>query len=71
MTLPATGHVCNATAVLAAEQPLSAAALQALQKHPDKNRDNSNAAAEFAELQKAYDLLSDDEARKALDDLLK
>ncbi|GAB4821260.1 hypothetical protein N2152v2_008306 [Parachlorella kessleri] len=43
----------------------------ALQKHPDKNRDNPNAAAEFAELQKAYDLLSDAEARKALDDLLK
>jgi curved DNA-binding protein CbpA len=39
----------------------------ALKKHPDKNPDNPNAAAEFAELQKAYALLCDDEARGALD----
>lgn len=45
--------------------------MQALVKHPDKNRSNPNAAAEFAELQKAYDILTDAEARKALDDLLK
>lgn len=43
----------------------------ALVKHPDKNRDNPNAAAEFAELQKAYTILTDAEARKALDDLLR
>lgn len=45
--------------------------VQALTKHPDKNRDNPNAAAEFAELQKAYAILTDADARKALDDLLK
>jgi len=43
----------------------------ALVKHPDKNPDNPRAADEFAELQKAYDLLLDKEARAALDALVK
>ncbi|KAI7838457.1 hypothetical protein COHA_007720 [Chlorella ohadii] len=42
----------------------------ALVKHPDKNPDNPRAADEFAELQKAYDLLLDKEARAALDALV-
>ena len=39
----------------------------ALKLHPDKNPDNPDAAAQFAELQKAYALLCDAEARAALD----
>lgn len=50
---------------------LPVAHLQALVKHPDKNPDNPNAAAEFAALQSAYAILTDAEARKALDSLLK
>lgn len=42
----------------------------ALLRHPDKNPDNPNAASEFAALQKAYDLLTDANARAALDSLL-
>jgi DnaJ family protein C protein 17 len=42
-----------------------------LVKHPDKNPNNPNAANEFAALQRAYDLLTDEEGRKALDDFLK
>mmetsp|Transcript_5447 Transcript_5447/g.15166 ORF Transcript_5447/g.15166 Transcript_5447/m.15166 type:complete len:338 (-) Transcript_5447:173-1186(-) len=41
----------------------------ALVKHPDKNRDNPNAATEFAVLQKAYEVLCDADAKKALDGL--
>ncbi|KIY95340.1 putative DnaJ subfamily B member 5 [Monoraphidium neglectum] len=41
----------------------------ALIKHPDKAK-TPNAAAEFAELQKAYQVLSDAAARGALDDYL-
>jgi len=40
-------------------------------KHPDKNPNNSNAAAEFAELDRAYRVLLDPGARDALDDWLK
>lgn len=43
----------------------------ALVKHPDKNPDNPKAADEFQQLQRAYDLLCDKEARAALDQLLK
>lgn len=43
----------------------------ALVKHPDKNPDNPKAADEFQQLQRAYDLLLDKEARAALDQLLK
>ncbi|KFM25760.1 DnaJ-like protein subfamily C member 17 [Auxenochlorella protothecoides] len=43
----------------------------ALQKHPDKNPDNPNAASEFAALQKAYELLCDGDARAALDNFLR
>ncbi|KAG2429896.1 hypothetical protein HXX76_010676 [Chlamydomonas incerta] len=43
----------------------------AIQKHPDKNRDNPNAAEEFAEVEQAYRLLLDKQARGALDDLLR
>lgn len=39
----------------------------ALVKHPDKNKDNPNAADEFALLNKAYELLSDKAARAAVD----
>lgn len=43
----------------------------ALIKHPDKNPDNPNAADEFAALQRAYDILTDKDARAALDALLR
>ncbi|KAK9829194.1 hypothetical protein WJX72_004437 [[Myrmecia] bisecta] len=43
--------------------------LLALQKHPDKNRDNPQAANEFSQLQRAYELLSDAQARSAVDNL--
>lgn len=42
-----------------------------LKKHPDKQKSNPNAAAEFHLIQKAYELLSDAKARAALDDLYK
>ena len=42
-----------------------------LVKHPDKRRGDPNAAAEFDELQKAYELLTDEQARGAYDDLIK
>lgn len=43
----------------------------ALKKHPDKQPNNPNAAAEFHPIQRAFDLLSDGKARAALDDLYK
>ncbi|KAI5061334.1 hypothetical protein GOP47_0023839 [Adiantum capillus-veneris] len=43
---------------------------RALLCHPDKRPDDPLAAAEFQRLQKAYDVLSDEKARKAYDDLL-
>ncbi len=43
---------------------------RALQLHPDKNPDDPAEAAAFTELQRAYALLCDDEARAALDDWL-
>ena len=43
----------------------------ALKKHPDKQPNNPNAAAEFHPIQRAFDLLSDAQARAALDDLYK
>ncbi|GIL54940.1 hypothetical protein Vafri_10633 [Volvox africanus] len=43
----------------------------AILKHPDKNRDNPKAAEEFGELEQAYRLLLDKDARGALDDLLR
>ncbi|MCO5550338.1 hypothetical protein L7F22_003822 [Adiantum nelumboides] len=42
----------------------------ALLCHPDKRPDDPLAAVEFQRLQKAYDVLSDEKARKAYDDLL-
>lgn len=48
---------------------LQAFRMLALKKHPDKQRDNPNAAAEFNLIQRAYELLSDSQARAALDDL--
>jgi curved DNA-binding protein CbpA len=42
----------------------------ALKNHPDKNPDDRHAADAFAEIQKAYALLCDPEARAALDALL-
>lgn len=50
---------------------LQAYRLLALKKHPDKNPDNPNAAAEFDRIQKAYDILTDKKAKKALDSLEK
>lgn len=41
----------------------------ALTKHPDKQRNNPNAAAEFMLIQKAYDVLTDAAARAAWDEL--
>eukprot|EP00250_Pteridium_aquilinum_P014433 c21984_g2_i1 orf=175-1035(+) len=43
---------------------------KALLCHPDKRPDDPLAAAEFQQLQKAYDILSDEKARKAYDELL-
>ena len=43
----------------------------ALVKHPDKQPDNPHAAAEFAAIQKAYEVLTDADARGAWDDLLR
>lgn len=51
--------------------PVQAYRRLALQKHPDKNPDNPNAASEFAALQKAYELLCDGDARAALDNFLR
>ncbi|CAI5983658.1 unnamed protein product [Closterium sp. NIES-65] len=42
---------------------------RALELHPDKRPGDKAAAAEFDELQKAYEVLSDEQARKAYDDL--
>jgi curved DNA-binding protein CbpA len=42
-----------------------------LLKHPDKRRGDPNAAAEFDELKKAYELLTDEQAKGAYDDLVK
>lgn len=39
----------------------------ALKLHPDKNRDDPNATERFQELQEAYEVLSDEEKRKAYD----
>lgn len=43
--------------------------LLALKKHPDKQPNNPNAAAEFHPIQRAFDVLTDSKARAALDDL--
>jgi len=40
-------------------------------KHPDKNKGNPAATAEFVELKKAYDALTDEAARGALDDFVR
>jgi DnaJ-class molecular chaperone len=39
----------------------------ALKKHPDKNRNNPKAAEEFQALRKAYEVLTDKDAKAALD----
>ncbi|EPB70699.1 thioredoxin [Ancylostoma ceylanicum] len=39
----------------------------AIQKHPDKNKDNPNAHAEFVKINKAYEVLKDEETRKKYD----
>uniref|UniRef100_A0A158PBG7 DnaJ homolog subfamily C member 10 n=1 Tax=Angiostrongylus cantonensis TaxID=6313 RepID=A0A158PBG7_ANGCA len=39
----------------------------AIQKHPDKNKDNPNAHAEFVKINKAYEVLKDEEMRKKYD----
>ncbi|EIE22754.1 DnaJ-domain-containing protein [Coccomyxa subellipsoidea C-169] len=43
----------------------------ALTKHPDKQPDNPNAAAEFGVIQRAYEILLDSAAREAWDQLAK
>jgi hypothetical protein len=53
-----------------ASRPPKAYRRLALVKHPDKAK-TPNAAAEFAELQKAYALLCDPDARGALDDYIR
>ena len=40
-----------------------------LEKHPDKQPGNKQAAAEFIKLQQAYEILTDDKAKAALDAL--
>ena len=42
----------------------------ALQYHPDRNKEKS-AVARFAEIQQAYEVLSDDEKRKRYDDFIR
>jgi DnaJ family protein C protein 17 len=44
---------------------------KALKLHPDKNRDNPNAAALFQQVHKALEILSDDKQRAAIDAALK
>ena len=44
---------------------------KALKCHPDKNPDNPKAAEEFHRLSDAYEVLSDEAARKAFDTILK
>ncbi|VDO77075.1 unnamed protein product [Haemonchus placei] len=39
----------------------------AMQKHPDKNKDNPNAHAEFVKINKAYEVLKDEDLRKRYD----
>ncbi|WKX89141.1 hypothetical protein Q1695_008638 [Nippostrongylus brasiliensis] len=39
----------------------------AIQKHPDKNKDNPNAHAEFVKINRAYEVLKDEEMRKKYD----
>ncbi|KAK6052745.1 DnaJ domain protein [Cooperia oncophora] len=39
----------------------------AIQKHPDKNKDNPGAHAEFVKINKAYEVLKDEEMRKRYD----
>lgn len=39
----------------------------AIQKHPDKNQDNPNAHDEFVKINKAYEILKDEELRKKYD----
>eukprot|EP00897_Mesotaenium_endlicherianum_P007077 jgi/Mesen1/6398/ME000329S05554 len=42
---------------------------KALESHPDKRPGDKDAAAEFNRIQRAYDVLSDDAARRAFDEL--
>ncbi|KAH9289876.1 hypothetical protein KI387_033993, partial [Taxus chinensis] len=44
---------------------------RALTSHPDKRPDDPNAVALFPKIQTAYDLLTDENARKAFDDFLR
>lgn len=44
---------------------------KALELHPDKKRDDPNAAANFQQLRTSYDILKDEKARKLFDDLLR
>nr|CDJ88120.1 Heat shock protein DnaJ and Thioredoxin domain containing protein [Haemonchus contortus] len=39
----------------------------AMHKHPDKNKDNPNAHAEFVKINKAYEVLKDEDLRKRYD----
>ncbi|PWA76303.1 hypothetical protein CTI12_AA235850 [Artemisia annua] len=42
--------------------------IKALELHPDKRGDDPNAVAEFQQLQASYEILKDEETRKAFDD---
>ncbi|ORZ41412.1 hypothetical protein BCR44DRAFT_1006098 [Catenaria anguillulae PL171] len=64
-------------ALIGVEPGADAAALRkgyrtmSLQLHPDKNRDNPNAANEFQAVKRAFDMLSNDALREAYDSYLK
>jgi curved DNA-binding protein CbpA len=44
---------------------------KALESHPDKRPNDKNAASDFNRIQKAYEVLGDEKARKAYDELRK
>ena len=63
-------EVLGVTRTANAEEIRRAHRKLALQYHPDRNKEKS-AATRFAEIQQAYEVLSDDEKRKQYDDFIR